>query len=106
MARVRIWISGVDGIRNVFLIQEEDGSQYIQPLKGLPNSDERIGTMYEGEFCGYPGLYFDLPRGFPTTDLQAELRLADPSIPKAYQKLIRDNFPLQTIRREQVSGAV
>lgn len=102
MARVRIWISGVTGIRNVFIIQEADGTVAFQPLKNPPDSGDRVGTRYEGEFCGYPGIYHDLPSGFPVTDEQARLRLADPSIPKPIMKLIRENFPLKAMRRDPV----
>ena len=104
VARVRLWLSGVSGIRNVFIIQHEDGSQLMQPLPHPPGKEERVGTAYEGEFCGYLGTYVDLPTGFPTTNQQAQLRLADPSIPKPILKLIRQNFPLQSIARETVTS--
>lgn len=105
VARVRLWISGVSGIGNVFIIQHADGGQHCQPLKSPPGKEDQIGTMYEGEFLGYPGVYYDLPRGFPTNNEQASLRLADPSIPKAMQKLLRENFPLRTARPQPAATA-
>ncbi|MDB5386714.1 MAG: hypothetical protein JWM11_2360 [Planctomycetaceae bacterium] len=98
MARVRLWVSGVSGIGNVFVIEHDEGGQYCQPLKSPPAQDERVGTVYQGEFRGYPGTYYDLPCGFPANNEQARLRLADPSIPKPMQKLLRENFPLKTMR--------
>ncbi|MDB5390068.1 MAG: hypothetical protein JWM11_5714, partial [Planctomycetaceae bacterium] len=53
MARVRLWVSGVAGIGNVFIVQHDDGGQHCQPLKSPPGKDDRVGTMYDGEFLGY-----------------------------------------------------
>jgi hypothetical protein len=103
VARVRLWVSGVSGIGNVFIVQHADGGQHCQPLKNPPGKDERVGMMYEGEFLGYPGIYYDLPAGFPTNNEQAGVRLADPSIPKPMQKLLRENFPLKVARTEAVA---
>ena len=86
------------------MIQNDDGSQHCQPLKGVLTPGEKVGTKYEGEFCGYPGTYYDLPRGFPTTDQQAELRLSDPSIPKPILTLIRDNFPLRSVAKQNAAS--
>lgn len=95
MARVRIWISGVQGIGNVFMIQHDDGREFYQPLRNPPLPGEKIGSTYRGDFKGYAGTYYDLPPGFPTTNETAASRLMDPSIPKPIQRLIRENFPLK-----------
>jgi hypothetical protein len=105
VARVRLWVSGVPGIRNVFIIQHDDGGQHCQPLKSPPAEGERIGTVYEGDFKGYAGTYYDLPSGFPTNNEQAGIRLADPSIPKAMQKLLRENFPIRIARKAVEAAA-
>lgn len=94
MSRVRIWVSGVQGIGHALIIDQGNGQHVCYSLKMAPAIGDRVGCSYPGLFNGHRGTYFDLPVGFPTDNPTAALRLRDPSIPGTIQKLIRENFPL------------
>lgn len=95
MARVKVWVSDVPEIPNLFLIEHDDGREDAYLLRTVLAKGDRLGTAYRGDIQGYTGVFYDLPFGFPTSNDLAAQRMSDPSIPAMMKKLIVDNFPLQ-----------
>lgn len=95
MFRVRIWVSASRDVDDALVLVQNDGKEHYYAFNSPPGGLDWLGAGYESNLFGLDGISYDLPRGFPTNLADAELRMRDPSIPKAMRLLIRLSFPLR-----------